>query len=107
MTAARLQSLLGLSDEELLRILGSDPLAVITGEEDARPEVQILLELTSELDPAVLKRWLRANDARPLQLLLSHDFAGFEDALAELAERGFILRRRPGGPDASPPATSR
>jgi hypothetical protein len=78
---------------------------VITGEEDARPEVQILLELTADADPAVLKRWLRANDARPLTLLLDHDFAGFEDALAELAERGFILRRR-GGPGASPPATS-
>ena len=38
--------------------------------------------------------WLRANDERPLKLLLAHDFGGFEDALGELAERGFILRRR-------------
>jgi hypothetical protein len=36
---------------------------------------------------------VRANDEKPLKLLLAHDFAGFEDALGELAERGFILRR--------------
>ena len=97
MSAARLQSLLGLSDEELLRILNSDPLAVITGEEDARPEVAILLDLLAEASQraseATLRRWVRANDERPLKLLLAHDFAGFEDALGELAERGFILRR--------------
>jgi hypothetical protein len=29
---------------------------------------------------------------RPLDLLLRHDFAAFEDALATLAARGFILR---------------
>jgi hypothetical protein len=96
MSAARLQSLLGLSDEELLRILGSDPLAVITGEEDSRPEVAILLALLAEAEEragaATLRRWLRANGGRPLELLLRHDFAGFEDALAELAERGFVLR---------------
>jgi hypothetical protein len=98
-SAARLQSLLGLSDEELLRILDSDPLAVITGEEDARPEVAILLDLLAEAEqrasPATLRRWLRANNEQPLKLLLAHDFGGFEDALGELAERGFILRRRP------------
>jgi hypothetical protein len=97
-SAARLQSLLGLSDEELLRILDSDPLAVITGEEDARPEVAILLDLLAEASEkaseATLRRWVRANDQAPLKLLLAHDFGGFEDALGELAERGFILRRR-------------
>lgn len=98
MSAARLQSLLGLSDEELLRILDSDPLAVITGEEDTRPEVAILLDLLEEASQraseVTLRRWVRANDAKPLKLLLAHDFAGFEDALGELAERGFILRRQ-------------
>jgi hypothetical protein len=97
-SAARLQSLLGLSDEELLRILDSDPLAVITGEEDTRPEVAILLDLLGEASEraseATLRRWVRANDEKPLKLLLAHDFAGFEDALGELAERGFILRRQ-------------
>ena len=96
MSAARLQSLLGLSDEELLRILDSDPLAVITGEEDARPEVAILLDLLAEASEraseTTLRRWVRANGETPLKLLLAHDFAGFEDALGELAERGFILR---------------
>jgi hypothetical protein len=98
MSAARLQTLLGLSDDELLRILDSDPIALITGEEDARPEVAILLALLAEAEErageATLRRWVRANGGRPVQLLLAHDFAGFEDALGELAERGFILRSR-------------
>ena len=93
---ARLQTLLGLEDDELLQILGSDPLAVITGEEDDWPEVAILLDLLDEASErageGTLRRWMRANGERPLKLLLAHDFAGFEDALAELAERGFILR---------------
>jgi hypothetical protein len=100
LSASRLQSLLGLSDEELLRILNSDPLALITGEEDQRPEVTILLDLLHEAEESAgaptLRRWIRANGpkGRPLDHLLAHDFAGFEDALAELAERGFILRSR-------------
>jgi hypothetical protein len=61
--------------------------------------VAILLDLLAEAEEragaATLRRWLRANQGRPLQLLLAHDFAGFEDALAELAERGFTLRSRP------------
>jgi hypothetical protein len=72
---------------------------VITGDEDARPEVKILLELLAEAEEragaATLRRWLRANDPQPLQLLLRHDFAGFEDALSDLEARGFILRSRP------------
>jgi hypothetical protein len=97
-SAARLQSLLGLSDSELLRILDSDPLAVITGDEDARPEVTILLDLLADASEkaseTTLRRWLRANNAKPLKLLLAHDFGGFEDALGELAERGFVIRRQ-------------
>jgi hypothetical protein len=31
-------------------------------------------------------------DGRPLELLLARDFAAFEDALATLAQRGFVLR---------------
>lgn len=69
---------------------------MITGEEDSRPEVAILIDLLDEAaeraGAATLRRWLRANGGRPLELLLAHDFAGFEDALGELAERGFILR---------------
>ena len=90
MSAARLQALLGLTDEELLTILDSDPLAVITGEEDARPEVRILLELLRDDPPP--RAWLRAG---PLDHLLRRDFAAFEDALAEYRERGFVIRKRP------------
>jgi ribose-phosphate pyrophosphokinase len=89
LSTQRLQLLLGLSDEELLQILDSDPLAVITGEEDHRPEVQVLLELIGDQPPP--KAWVRG---RPLHLLLQRDFAGFEDALAEYRERGHIIRKR-------------
>jgi hypothetical protein len=100
MSVAHLQGLLGLSDEELLQILGSDPIAVITGEEDERPDVRILLELLAEAQETagapVLQRWLRATgpEGRPLDALLERDFARFEDQLATLRERGFVIRRR-------------
>ena len=80
---------------------------MITGEEDQRPEVRILLQLLGDEPPPTA--WLRAGSPSPLQLLLQQDFAGFEDALAEYRERGFIIAtrasRRP-GPDASRPATN-
>ena len=72
-----------------MQILDSDPLAVITGEEDHRPEVQILLQLIGDEPPPTA--WLRG---RPLQLLLQRDFGAFEDALAEYRERGFVIRKR-------------
>ena len=40
------------------------------------------------------RAWLRAGSPSPLQRLLQQDFAGFEDALAEYRERGFVVRRR-------------
>jgi hypothetical protein len=89
-STARLQALLDLEDDELLQILGSDPISVITGEEDLRPEVRILLELLEENPPP--RAWLRAGKPSPLQRLLQQDFAGFEDALADYNERGFIVR---------------
>jgi hypothetical protein len=98
-SAARLQALLGLSDEELLEILDADPLSVITGEHDERPEVRILLDLLHEAEEragaAVLRRWVRAQGprGRPIDALLSRDFAAFEDQLATLAERGFLISR--------------
>jgi hypothetical protein len=99
-SAADLQELLGLSEDELLRVFDADPLAVIGGELDARPELPILLDLLAEAEERagapVLRRWLRAAGpaGRPLDLLLARDFAGFEDALAALAERGFVITRR-------------
>jgi hypothetical protein len=90
--------LLGLSDEELLTTLDADPLELIGGELEHKPELPILLELLAEAEERagapVLKRWARAPGpaGRPLDLLLSRDFAGFESALETLAARGFVLR---------------
>lgn len=64
---------------------------MITGEEDHRTEVQVLLQLIGDEPPP--RAWLRG---RPLQLLLQRDFPGFEDALAEYRERGFVIRKRNG-----------
>jgi hypothetical protein len=93
-----LQELLGLSDEELLTTLDADPLELIGGELDHRPELPILLDLLAEAEEragaSVLRRWVRAPGpaGTPLELLLARDFAAFERALDALAERGFILR---------------
>jgi hypothetical protein len=96
--AARLADLLGLSDEELLTVLGADPLSVVSGDLDHRPELPILLDLLADAEEqagaAVLRRWVRRSGpaGRPIDLLLARDFGGFEDALAALAARGFVLR---------------
>jgi hypothetical protein len=106
--AARLQELLGLTDEELLHVLDADPLTLLSGELDHRPELPILLDLLAEAEEragaAVLTRWVRAPGpaGRPLDHLLARDFGAFEDALATLAERGFVISR---GPDGSRPAS--
>jgi hypothetical protein len=109
MSAKRLQDLLGLSDEELLTVLAADPIAVVAGDLDHRPELPILLDLLGEAEEragaATLGRWVRASGpaGRPIDLLLRRDFAAFETALAALAERGFVISRAPG---ASRPARS-
>jgi hypothetical protein len=96
--AARLQELLGLDDDELLEVLDSDPLALVSGEADLLPEVPVLLALVQEAEERagapVLRRWVRATGpaGRPLDLLLRRDFPAFEDALGVLAERGLVLR---------------
>lgn len=96
--AARLMELLGLSEEELCRVLASDPLTLLSGQLEHRPELPILLALLQEpaeqAGPAVLRRWVRATGphGRPIDALLARDFQAFEDALAELQERGFVLR---------------
>jgi hypothetical protein len=96
--AQRLQELLGLGDDELLRVLDADPLAVIGGTLDDKPELPILLDLLADAEERagapLLRRWVRAAGpaGRPLDLLLARDFGAFEDALATLAERGFVLR---------------
>ncbi len=89
--------LLGLSDEELCTVLAADPLTLLSGQLDHRPELGILLALLAEAEERagalVLRRWVRAAGpaGRPLDLLVARDFGRFEDALGELAERGFVL----------------
>jgi len=89
---------LGLTDDELCRALGVDPLSVIAGALDDKPQLAILLALTEEaaerVGEEVLRRWVRANGprGRPIDHLLAGDYAGFEDDLAALADRGFVLR---------------
>jgi hypothetical protein len=90
--------LLGLSEDEICRVLDVDALTLLSGQLEHRSELPILLGLLEETaDGAgvgVLRRWVRANrrGGRPIELLLARDFSAFEDALGELAERGFVLR---------------
>ena len=92
--AVTLMERLGLTDDELCTVLDVDPLTVITDELAHRPEVGILLELTATVDASLLASWVRVTGAhgRPLDLLLRRDFAAFEDALADLQDRGFVVR---------------
>ena len=96
--ARRLLDLLGLTEDELCAILDVDPLTLLSGQLDHRPELPILLALLNEAEeragPAVLRRWVRATgpQGRPIDLLTGRDFGAFEDAVAALAERGFIVR---------------
>ncbi len=96
--AARLMDQLGLSEEELCTTLGAEPLELLSGQLDHRSELGILLDLLAEAQeragvPA-LRRWVRSEgpSGRPIDALLRRDFPAFEDQLATLAERGFIVR---------------
>lgn len=90
--------LLGLSEDELCAVLDTDPLTLLSGQLEHRPELPILLELLAEAEeragPAVLRRWVRTAGPRgvPVELLVARDFAAFEDALGDLGERGWVLR---------------
>jgi hypothetical protein len=95
--AVDLMQRLGLSDDELCEILAVDPIAVITGELDHRPELRILLDLTAEAaqrvgDPT-LRSWLRRKGPRgvPMTHLQARDFAAFEDDLDRLVSHGFVV----------------
>jgi hypothetical protein len=110
--ALRLLDLLGLTEDELCAVLGVDPLTLLSGQLEHRPELPILLDLLADAEeraaPAVLRRWVRAAGpgGRPIDALLARDFAAFEDALGQLAERGFVLRgggTRGGGPRGDGP----
>jgi hypothetical protein len=90
---------LGLDEDELCRVLDVDPLTLIGGELDHRPELGVLLALTQEagerVGEEVLRRWVRTTgpSGRPLDHLLVRDFAAFEDDLDGLERRGFVIRR--------------
>jgi len=96
--AHRLMVLLGLSEDELCTVLAVDPLSLLSGQLDHRPELSILLDLLAEAEERagapVLRRWVRATGphGRPLDALLARDFGRFEDQLSALAQHGFVLR---------------
>jgi hypothetical protein len=76
---------------------------LLLGQLDHRPELPILLTLLDEAQEqagaATLRRWVRArgpSGRRPIDDLTNRDFASFEDAIGQLAERGFVIRG--GGP---------
>ena len=91
---------LGLSEDELLTVLGADPLSVVAGDLDDKPQLPILLTLTEEAAGKVqedaLRRWVRTAGpaGRPIDHLLAQDYKAFEDALATLESRGFVVRAR-------------
>jgi len=94
-------------------VLDADPLALISGDLDDKPELPILLALLTEAEEsasaATLRRWVRATGpaGRPIDLLTNRDFAGFENALATLRERGFVVSQGRPDPGASRPARPR
>ncbi|HEY1524391.1 MAG TPA: hypothetical protein VGF70_15375 [Solirubrobacteraceae bacterium] len=96
--AAALMEMLGLSEDELCRTLDVDPLSLLSDQIEYCAELPILFEMCREagerIGPAMLSRWVRAAGpfGRPIDALLARDFARFEDALDDLADRGFMLR---------------
>jgi hypothetical protein len=96
--AVRLMELLGLSEDELCQALAVDPLTLLSGQLEHSAELPILLDLLDQAagraGATVLARWVRVAgpSCRPIDALVSRDFGAFEDALAELAARGFVLR---------------
>jgi hypothetical protein len=89
---------LGLTEEELCRILDVDPLTLISGQLEHAHQLPILLDLVAEPKEQVgvpaLKRWVRTKGpvGAPIDALLKRDFATFENALGELERRGFVIR---------------
>lgn len=91
---------LGLTEDELCRILDVDPLTLISGQLDHAHQLPILLDLLAESKEQVggpaLKRWVRTEGpaGTPVEALLKRDFAAFEHALGELERRGFVVKGR-------------
>ncbi|WP_241004483.1 hypothetical protein [Conexibacter sp. SYSU D00693] len=97
--AAVLMERLGLTEDELCAALGADPLSILSGALDDKPQLPILLALTEEagerVHPGALQRWMRTPGpaGRPIDHLTAQDYGAFEDALETLAQRGFVIRR--------------
>lgn len=93
---------LGLTEDELCRILDVDALTLISGQLEHAQQLPILLDLLSEprnqVGASVLKRWVRTEGpaGTPIEALLKRDFAAFENALGELEQRGFVIKGREG-----------
>jgi len=98
--AARLMHTLGLSEDELCQILAVEPLELLSDQIEHRGELPILLALVDDAaqraSSEMVASWVRARGphGRPIDALLARDFGRFEDAMADLAERGFVLRSR-------------
>ncbi len=96
--AAELMELLGLSEDELCQVLDSEPLTLLSGQLEQVTQLRILLDLLADArqqaSPTALARWVRVAgpQGRPIDALLARDFGRFEDALDELAARGFVIR---------------
>ncbi|HWE12791.1 MAG TPA: hypothetical protein VG365_04725, partial [Solirubrobacteraceae bacterium] len=96
--ALRLMDMLGLTEDELCAALGVDPLTLLSGQLEQSAELPILLALLDEAEQragaAMLRSWVRATGhaGRPVDALVRRDFPAFEDALAELEHRGFVIR---------------
>jgi hypothetical protein len=96
--ALRLMDMLGLTEDELCATLGVDPLTLLSGQLEQSAELPILLALLDEAEQragaAMLRSWVRATGhaGRPVDALVRRDFPAFEDALAELEHRGFVIR---------------
>jgi hypothetical protein len=94
--------LLGLDEDELCAVLGAEPLELVSGETETRPELPVLIDLLEQarerIGVAALRGWVRTSGVRgrPLDLLRAQDFPAFESALEELEQRGWVLRG--GGP---------
>lgn len=96
----RVQSRLGLADDELCDVLGLSPVQLLSGEGDLLPQTAVLDELlratAEQIHGDALKRWVRASgpSGTPLAHLVTHDYGAFEDALETLLSRGFVIRKR-------------
>ncbi len=94
---------LGLTEDELCRILDVDPLTLISGQLEHAHQLPILLDLLAEpkdqVVAAALKRWVRTEGpaGTPIDALLVRDFAAFENAIGELERRGFVIKGRERG----------